>query len=203
MTRPRVVHPSSQATPVQKQQSKSAELCTRGSMGTNLLRGPNGATHQQACHTSILVHREAAGSPRSPAKGQGTCGNSLTVTHTLAWLSKGPQFTGVSVEVRVHVKTAWAVDMSAPLAYHTSAPGKQQGARALAPKRGACPQTGGTWGGTGLAFLLKVLRYANPPFPPLRWGSQNAEPMIRWGPRDRFPLASKRRTGGTQSVSRP
>jgi hypothetical protein len=38
-------------------------------------------------------------------------------------------------------------------------------ARALAPERGFM-------GGTGLAFLLKVLRYANPPFPPLRWSSQ-------------------------------
>ena len=41
------------------------------------------------------------------------------MTHTLAWLSKGPEFAWVLVKVRVHVRKVWAVGMSAPLAYHT------------------------------------------------------------------------------------
>ena len=68
---------------------------------------------------------------------------------------------------------------------------------------GACRPQRGHEGELAWPSFPRVLRYTNPPFPPLRRGSLNAEPMIRWGPRDRFPLAVKRQTGGTQSVSRP
>jgi hypothetical protein len=96
-----------------------------------------------------------------PVKRRGTCGNSLTVTHTLHWLSKGPEFAWVSVEIRVHVKKVWAVGMSAPLAHHTH----PHPAKAGSCVHGHCALSGGTRGGTGLAFLLKVLRYAKSSVP--------------------------------------
>ncbi len=93
--------------------------------------------------TRLSWSEEGHGFPGSPVKGRGTCGNSLTVTHTLAWLSKGSQFTGVSVEVRVHVKTAGAVGMSAPLAYHTH----PHPAEAGSCVHGHLPPTGAHGGG--------------------------------------------------------
>ena len=61
-------------------QSKSSGSSQRG---TNWLRSPNGALHQQACTTFIMI----------PHTAGVKVANSLTVTHTLAWLSKGPEFS--------------------------------------------------------------------------------------------------------------
>ena len=59
-------------------QSKSS---SSSQWGTNRLRSPNGAPHQQAC-TTFIPHNAGV-----------KVANSLTVTHTLAWLSKGPEFS--------------------------------------------------------------------------------------------------------------
>ena len=74
---------------------------------------------------------------------------------------------------------------------HTSAPGKQQGLVCT----GTCTQTGANGGELAWPSFSKVLRCVKPSVPSPEMGFTKREPMIRWGPRDRFPLRSNARRG--------
>ena len=78
----------------------------------------------------------------------------------------------------MHVGEAWTVAHVGTIGIpHTSAPGKQQGFVCT----GTCPKRGQKWGGTGLAFLPKVLRYAKPSVPSPEMGFPNGEPKDSMG----------------------
>ena len=138
------------------------------------------------------------------AKSRGTCGNSLTVTHTLHWLSKGPQYLGsLSRSQSARGKGLDGGHVGTLGIPHTNGTRLKQGLVCT----GTTPSPAGTHGGgTGLAFLSQTQRCSgmpNPPLPPLRWGSPSAEPMIRWGPRDRFLWACGQTPDGGYSVREP